>query len=61
MGTWFDENSGIIGEKIGERVGKAALYIVENIPQITLAVGKIIVAVIGFMAKLPVGLFNIAK
>ena len=53
IGTWLDENSGAIGEKLGELVGKLSKYIIEHLPEIQLAMSKLSLVIIQVLMKLP--------
>lgn len=50
---WLEENAGSIGEKVGELVGKLAQYIIQHLPDIIQAMGKLNLAVIQVLVKLP--------
>lgn len=51
--TWLEENAGSIGEKAGELIGKLAQYIIQHLPDIIQAMGKLNLAVVQVLVKLP--------
>lgn len=53
IGTWLSENAGMIGEKLGEMAGQLGTYILTHLPDIILALGKLALAVVQGVIKLP--------
>lgn len=53
IGTWLSENAGMIGEKLGEMAGQLGIYILTHLPDIILALGKLALAVVQGVIKLP--------
>ena len=60
IGSWLGENAGMIGEKLGEMAGNLGTYILTHLPEILLALGKLALAVVQTVAKLPLTMIKYA-